>query len=89
MQSLWMLFASFVFSIMGVCVKIASQTYSISEIVMYRGLVGTVFLGGLIIVRGGTFRTALPWHHVWRGAVGVTALWMWFYSIASSRLPPA
>jgi S-adenosylmethionine uptake transporter len=87
MQSLWMLFASFVFSIMGVCVKIASQTYSISEIVMYRGLVGTVFLGGLIVVRGGSFRTALPWHHVWRGAVGVTALWMWFYSIG--KLPIA
>ena len=81
MQSLWMLFASFVFSIMGVCVKIASQTYSIAEIVTYRGLVGTVFLAGLIAVRGGTFRTSLPWHHAWRGIVGVVALWMWFYSI--------
>jgi len=81
MQSLWMLFASFVFSIMGVCVKIASQTYSIAEIVMYRGLVGTVFLAGLIAVRGGTFRTSLPWHHAWRGIVGVVALWMWFFAI--------
>ncbi|HYD62847.1 MAG TPA: EamA family transporter, partial [Noviherbaspirillum sp.] len=68
MQSLWMLFASFVFSIMGVCVKIASQTYSIAEIVMYRGVVGVLFMTGLIAVRGGTFRTTLPWHHAWRGA---------------------
>jgi S-adenosylmethionine uptake transporter len=85
MQSLWMLFASFAFSLMGVCVKLASSVYSVSEIVMYRGIVGVVFLGGLIAVRGGTFRTSLPWHHLWRGIVGVTALSMWFWSIG--RLP--
>lgn len=87
MQSLWMLFASFVFSIMGVCVKLASSMYSVAEIVMYRGMVGVLFMAGLIIVQGGTFRTSLPWHHLWRGIVGVTALWMWFYSIG--RLPIA
>lgn len=87
MQSLWMLFASFVFSIMGVCVKIASSMYSISEIVMYRGIVGVLFMAGLILLQGGTFRTTLPWHHLWRGVVGVTALWMWFYSIG--KLPIA
>jgi len=81
MQSLWMLFASFVFSIMGVCVKLASGMYSIAEIVMYRGIVGVLFMAGLIALRGGSFRTSLPWHHLWRGVVGVTALWMWFYSI--------
>ncbi|MGH8808527.1 MAG: DMT family transporter [Noviherbaspirillum sp.] len=81
MQSLWMLFASFVFSIMGVCVKLASDIYSISEIVMYRGLIGVLFMAGLIRMQGGSFRTPLPWHHVWRGIVGVTALWLWFYTI--------
>ena len=39
MQSLWMLFASFMFAIMGVCVKLASDMYSTSEIVMYRGII--------------------------------------------------
>ncbi|HEY0845171.1 MAG TPA: DMT family transporter [Noviherbaspirillum sp.] len=87
MQSLWMLFASFVFSIMGVCVKLASSLYSISEIVMYRGIVGVLFMAGLIVMRGGSFRTGLPWHHLWRGVVGVTALWMWFYAIG--KLPIA
>lgn len=87
MQSLWMLFASFVFSIMGVCVKLASSMYSVAEIVMYRGMVGVLFMAGLIMVQGGTFRTSLPWHHLWRGIVGVTALWMWFYSIG--KLPIA
>lgn len=87
MQSLWMLFASFAFSIMGVCVKLASSMYSTAEIVMYRGVVGVLFLFVLIRLRGGTFRTSLPWHHVWRGIVGVVALWLWFYSIG--KLPLA
>jgi S-adenosylmethionine uptake transporter len=87
MQSLWMLFASFVFSIMGVCVKMASSMYSVSEIMMYRGVIGVLFMAGLIVARGGTFKTSLPWHHLWRGAVGVTALWLWFYSIG--KLPLA
>jgi S-adenosylmethionine uptake transporter len=87
MQSLWMLFASFMFAIMGVCVKLASSLYSTSEIVMYRGMIGALFLGALIKLQGGTFRTPLPWHHLWRGAVGVTSLWLWFYAIG--RLPLA
>ena len=89
MQSLWMLFASFVFAIMGVCVKLASDIYPTSEIVMYRGLVGAIFLSLLIKVQRGTFKTSLAWHHAWRGAVGVTALWLWFYSIAKLPLAAA
>jgi S-adenosylmethionine uptake transporter len=82
-----MLFASFTFSIMSVCVKLASSTYSISEIVLYRGIVGTLFLAVFIKLQGGTFKTRFPWHHVWRGTIGVVALWMWFYAIG--RLPIA
>jgi S-adenosylmethionine uptake transporter len=54
---------------------------------MYRGIIGVIFMAGLIMVLGGTFRTNLPRHHIWRGVVGVTALWMWFYSIG--KLPIA
>jgi S-adenosylmethionine uptake transporter len=89
MQSLWMLFASFVFAFMGVCVKLASSYYSTSEIIMYRGLIGMVFLATLVKVRGGTLRTHLPWHHLRRGAIGVTALWLWFYSISALPLATA
>jgi S-adenosylmethionine uptake transporter len=39
-----MLFASFVFALMSVCVKLASDLYSTSEIVMYRGLIGVTLL---------------------------------------------
>ncbi|NRR33674.1 DMT family transporter [Oxalobacteraceae bacterium] len=87
MQSLWMLFASFMFAVMGVCVKLASEQFSTSEIVMYRGVVGVTVLFCLIRLRGGSLRTALPFAHLWRGVVGVVALWLWFYAIA--RLPLA
>jgi len=89
MQSLWMLFASFIFAIMGVCVKLASDLYSTSEIVMYRGLVGVAVMFTLIKLHGGSFKTALPWHHAWRGMIGVIALWLWFYAIARLPLPTA
>lgn len=82
-----MLFASFMFSIMGVCVKLATSWYTPSEIVMVRGLIGAIVIATLIRARGDSFRTSLPWQHLWRGAVGSTALWMWFYSI--SKLPLA
>ena len=87
MQSLWMLFASFVFAIMGVCVKLASDTSSTSEIVMCRGLVGMLLIAGFARLQGVSLRTALPWHHAWRGLVGVSALWLWFFAIG--RLPLA
>ncbi len=85
MQSLWMLLASFVFAIMGVCVKLASSYYSTAEIVMYRGTVGIIFIGALALLRGNSLKTRFAGHHLWRGAIGVTALWLWFYAIA--RLP--
>lgn len=87
MQSLWMLLATFLFALMGVCVKLAADLYSTSEIVMYRGLVGMVLIYGLTHLRGGTLATNLPWSHFGRSAVGIVALWMWFHSI--SLLPLA
>jgi drug/metabolite transporter (DMT)-like permease len=87
MSSLWMLFASFMFSAMGAGVKLASTMYSTSEIVMYRGLVGTVMLLLLVRVQRGSLRTAFAGAHLWRAAVGVVSLWLWFYAI--TKLPLA
>ena len=89
MQSLWMLFASFVFAIMGVCVKLASATSSTSEIVMCRGLVGMLLIAGFARMQRVSLRTTLPWHHAWRGLVGVTALWLWFFAIGQLPLATA
>ena len=87
MHSLWMLFASFMFAAMGVCVKLASDTFSTSELVVCRGIIGIVTLYTMIRIQGGAFRTTMPYAHLWRGVVGVVSLWLWFYAIA--RLPLA
>lgn len=89
MQSLWMLFASFMFALMGVCVKLASDFYSTSEIVMYRGMIGMTMLAGFASFHGLSLKTTLPWHHAWRGLVGVVALWLWFKAISLISLPTA
>lgn len=87
MQSLWMLFATFTFAIMGVCVKLASETYTVAEILMYRGLVGVIFIYALILRQNGSLKTAFVWQHLWRCVVGTVAVWLWFYAI--SLLPLA
>ncbi|MDY7577953.1 DMT family transporter [Herbaspirillum sp. RTI4] len=80
MQSLWMLFAAFCFSIMGMSVKLAADYYSTAEIVLCRGLVGVLFILCLISVKGGTLRTPFARDHLIRGGIGVASLWMWFLS---------
>lgn len=87
MQSLWMLVASFLFSIMGVCVKLASADYSTAEIVAYRGAIGMLMIAALIKFKGGTLKTRMPYHHLVRGGVGVVSLWLWFYALG--KLPLA
>jgi len=87
MQSLWMLLASLLFALMGVCVKLASAVFTTSEIVMYRGLFGVIFLFVISRLNSIDLRTTMPLRHLGRGMVGVTALWMWFYTIG--RLPLA
>lgn len=89
MSSLWMLFASFAFSAMGAAVKLASSIYSTSEIVMYRGLIGTSMMLLLVRAQRGTLRTAFAGAHLWRALVGVVSLWLWFYAIAQLPLATA
>jgi hypothetical protein len=45
-SSLLMLAATLLFSTMGVCVKLASAYYGAGEIVLYRSLVGALFIAG-------------------------------------------
>jgi S-adenosylmethionine uptake transporter len=84
-----MLFASFAFAAMGAGVKLVSPFYSTSEIVMYRGLVGTLLLLLMIRLQGGTLKTLFPREHLTRSLIGVTSLWMWFYAIGKLPLATA
>ena len=89
MQALWMLVASFLFALMGVCVKFASAHYSASELVLYRGLVSVVFVGVWARAAGVGFATKVPGMHVWRSIIGVVSLGGWFYAIAHLPLATA
>jgi len=89
MASLWMLLATFLFALMGACVKLASETFSVSEIVLCRGIIGMAIVWLLAWRQGGTMRTTLLGAHAWRGVVGVVSLWLWFESIAALPLATA
>jgi drug/metabolite transporter (DMT)-like permease len=84
-----MLLASLLFSTMGVCVKLASAHYGAGEIVMYRSLVGMLFIAGLTRVRGGSLSTSVPGMHFWRSLIGVVSLVLWFYAIGQLPLATA
>lgn len=82
MQSLWMVFASALFAVMGACVKLAAQHYSVAEIVFYRSAIGAAILFAFVRASGASLRTPVPWMHASRGAVGTAALSLWFFATA-------
>jgi S-adenosylmethionine uptake transporter len=84
-----MVLASFLFASMGVCVKLASSNFNAFELVLYRGLVGMVFMALIVQARGSGLRTRFPGMQAWRSLVGVISLIAWFYAIAYLPLATA
>ncbi|GAA0846650.1 DMT family transporter [Cupriavidus pauculus] len=89
MQSLWMLFAAFSFSLMGVGVKLASEFYTTGEIVFYRSLIGVTIMWIMLASQGISVRTPHMVTHIKRSLFGVTALLLWFTSITLLPLATA
>ncbi|HJS03876.1 MAG TPA: DMT family transporter [Variovorax sp.] len=89
MQALWMVLAALIFATMGVCVKIASAWFTSAELVLYRGLIGMLFLWALARQRGITLATPYPGMHAWRSLIGVFSMGAWFYAIAHLPLATA
>jgi drug/metabolite transporter (DMT)-like permease len=89
MQALWMVAASFIFALMGVCVKFASAHYSATELVCYRGIVSVIFVWVWARSTGVSLGTQLPGMHAWRSLIGVVSLGGWFYAIAHLPLATA
>jgi S-adenosylmethionine uptake transporter len=88
-QSLWMLLASLLFAVMGVCVKFASAHFNSIELVAYRGLVSCIFIAAVARWQGVRLGTTRPAMHAWRSFVGVVSLSAWFYAIAHLPLATA
>jgi S-adenosylmethionine uptake transporter len=84
-----MILASLFFSMMGVCIKFASDHFHTSELVFFRGLIGVLFMATFCRLQGVSLRTSIPMMHVWRSLVGVTSLAAWFYAIAHLPLATA
>jgi S-adenosylmethionine uptake transporter len=89
MQALWMVLGSFFFATMAVCVKYASEWFTSSELVFYRGLLGMLFMWLLARSQGTTLGTRYAGMHAWRSLVGVVSLGAWFYAIAKLPLATA
>jgi S-adenosylmethionine uptake transporter len=86
---LLMVLATLLFATMGVCVKLASDLYDASEIVMYRGGVGLMMMAVMARTQGLSLKTNVPGMHLWRSIAGVTALSLWFYAIGKLPLATA
>jgi len=89
MQALWMVLGAFLFATMGVAVKIASAWFTSGEMVLWRGVIGIVFLWLLARSRGVSLATRYPGMHAWRSLIGVVSLGAWFYAIAHMPLATA
>ncbi|VVE43642.1 DMT family transporter [Pandoraea cepalis] len=89
MQSLWMLVSAFMFTLMGLFIKLAANEYNTGEIILYRSLIGVVVLLVLARARGHSIRTRHLGAHVKRSTAGVISLGLWFYSLTQLPLSTA
>lgn len=85
-----MLLASFMFAIMGSCVKLATEhDATLSQVVLFRGLPSVVLL--LLWARAGR-QSIIPrsWKpHLWRNLSGVSSMWLGFFALAHLPLATA
>jgi S-adenosylmethionine uptake transporter len=89
MQALWMVLASFLFATMAVGIKLASASFGTAELILYRGLVGAVFMALVMRSRRVPLATPVPGMQAWRAAIGVFSMAAWFYAIAHLPLATA
>lgn len=89
MQSLWMIAASFCFACMGVCVKLAAETFSAAEIVFYRSAISLVLMFVLVRLRGIPIATPHWRFQLLRAGSGFVSLLLYFYAIAMLPLATA
>jgi S-adenosylmethionine uptake transporter len=89
MQSLWLIVASFCFACMGVCGKLAAESFSAAEIVFYRSAISLLLMFALVRLRGIPIATPHWRFQLVRAASGFVALLLFFYAIAMLPLATA
>ncbi|MFM7810405.1 MAG: DMT family transporter [Acinetobacter junii] len=82
--------SAFLFSIMGICIRYASQTVDNYTIVFFRNFVGLMLFLPFIMKQGTSFvKTEKLWMHTWRSLFGLAAMYGFFYAIAHLKLSNA
>ncbi len=81
--------ASALFTLMGVCVKLAADYYGTGEIVTARSAIGLVLMAGVLWLRRIPLATPVPGMHLTRGISGTTSLCLWFTAIGGLPLATA
>lgn len=89
MQALWMIVASFCFACMGVCVKLAADSFATAEIVFYRGFVSLLLMLPLLRLRGVAMATSHWRVQLQRAGSGFVSLLLYFLAIVMLPLATA
>ena len=81
--SAWMVIAALGFTVMNLSIKAASTQFGFSsgELVFWRMLVSTLFLGIMAKAQGNTFSTPYWKTHLNRSVIGTLAMMCTFYSV--------
>ncbi len=86
---LWIIIATFFFSLMGSFVKLGSTHFSSVELVFYRSFISLVFLFLYIVISHKEIKTPHLRKQIDRGVVGLLSLAFFFYAIAHLNLGSA
>lgn len=82
--------SALLFSIMGVCIRFASETVDNPTVVFFRNAVGLFIFIPMLLKHGLNFiKTDKLWMHTWRSIVGLAAMYGFFYAIAHLKLSNA
>jgi drug/metabolite transporter (DMT)-like permease len=89
MPAFWMIVSCLLFACMGVCVKLAADTFSTGETVFWRGLVSMLMMAALALANGVSLRTPHWRMHLSRSVSGSIALGCYFFAIGMLPLATA
>ena len=85
----YMLFASFMFAVMGAFAKLASQSIPSIEVVFFRNIFGVIIIGYAVFKKPLQQKGGKPLLLFFRGFMGFSALLAFFYNIAHIPLGEA
>lgn len=85
----YMLFASFLFAIMGAFAKLSSEHMSSLEVVFFRNIFGVIFIGYALYKTPMVQKGGRPFLLFFRGLMGFLALLAYFYNVANIPLGDA